>query len=686
MQLILHVANVVCDKKNCLYPNRVEVTDAKSLQEAVRFDHVCAEYKKAYRSKSNFIRSNVLVMDCDNDHTEDPNEWITEESLDEMIPDVSYAIAYSRNHMKEKEGRAARPKFHVYFEIEETSDPDYYAALKEAVQARFPFFDGNALDAARFLFGADAGECVWHEGWINIDEEVMVDASYRKEVDPVSYSGPITEGNRNNTMSHFAGRVLKKYGISDTARNAFLENAKRCDPPLEAEELEAIWNSALRFYRKTVMSEPGYIPPDEYNAEFESLKPDDFSDIGEARALVKEYKGELLYTEATEYLSFDGVCWRENRQKAVGAVEEFLDMQLSEAGSLLATSSQMLIDSGIPEQVVRSGGKTLEKLIESDQMEAYKDYLAAKAYYAFVIKYRNFKNIVNTQSAAKPMVAVDINDFDAQENFLNTPDATFDLDKGLDGAMPHNPDDLITKVTNASPGEDGVKLWEDALDLFFCGDKELIDYVQETVGLAAIGKVYEEALIIAYGEGRNGKSTFWNTISRVLGSYSGSISADTLMAGNKKNVMNEIAELKGKRLVIASELEEGMRLSTSILKRLCSTDLVRGEKKFRDPFDFIPTHTVVLYTNHLPKVGASDEGTWRRLIVIPFQAKIVGSSDIKNYSDHLFEYAAPAIISWFIEGARRVTAHNHKTTKPKVVTDAIAAYRGMNDWMSHFLD
>lgn len=95
---------------------------------------------------------------------------------------------------------------------------------------------------------------------------------------------------------------------------------------------------------------------------------------------------------------------------------------------------------------------------------------------------------------------------------------------------------------------------------------------------------------------------------------------------------------------------------------------------------------MVLYTNHLPKVGASDEGTWRRLIVIPFHAKIEGSSDIKNYSDYLYEHAAPAIIAWIVEGAKRVIEHDHKPVKPKVVLDAIAVYRGMNDWMGIFLD
>lgn len=686
MRLILQMANVVCDAKNCLYPTRVEINDATELREAIKFDHVCAEYKGNYRSINNFMKSNVVVMDCDNDHSENPDDWITPEAIDEMMPDVSYAISFSRNHMKVKDGKTARPKFHVYFEIEVTEDAKYYAELKAGIKKAYPFFDGNALDAARFIFGSDAGDCIWHEGWQTIDELVEADSSIEEEAEAPVHSGPILEGSRNNTMSRFASRVLKKYGVTDKAREAFEIHAQRCDPPLEEEELNTIWNSAVKFYKKTIVTQEGYVAPDQYNAEFGSIKPDDYSDMGEARALVEEYKGELLYTDATEFLSYDGICWRENRQKAVGAVEEFLDMQLVDSKGQFNECSQALIDGGIPEKVVRAGGKALEKAISDNLEDAYKEYLAAKAYYAFVMKYRNYKNIVNTQSAAKPMVAADINMFDAQENFLNTPSATFDLEKGLAGERPHRSSDLLTKITNCAPGNEGKQLWEDALNLFFCGDQELIDYVQETVGLAAIGKVYVEALIIAYGEGRNGKSTFWNTISRVMGTYSGAMSADALTAGCRRNVKPEIAELKGKRLVIAAELEEGMRLSTSILKQLCSTDQIRGEKKFKDPFDFTPSHTVVLYTNHLPKVGASDDGTWRRLIVIPFHAKIEGSSDIKNYADYLYEHAGSAVMSWIIDGAKKVIAHEYKIKPPKVVTDAIAEYRGMNDWLSQFME
>ena len=128
-----------------------------------------------------------------------------------------------------------------------------------------------------------------------------------------------------------------------------------------------------------------------------------------------------------------------------------------------------------------------------------------------------------------------------------------------------------------------------------------------------------------------------------------------------------------------------MRLNTANVKQLCSTDEIYAEKKYKDPFSYTPTHTLVLYTNHLPKVGAIDKGTWRRLIVIPFDATIEGNADIKNYADYLFEHAGGAILSWVIEGAKKVIKDNYKITPPQKVCDAIEHYKESNDWLSYFL-
>jgi P4 family phage/plasmid primase-like protien len=402
--------------------------------------------------------------------------------------------------------------------------------------------------------------------------------------------------------------------------------------------------------------------------------------------LAREYGGELRYTAATDYLRFCGQYWVESKQQAVGAAEEFLDLQLEDAKDEVSRTRRALLDMGVSEDDIVSGGRALEKKIGSSQTDAYLAYKTALAYKAFVMKRRDMKYIVSALQAAKPMLEINVSDLDKDGFLLNTPDGTYYLPDGLEGRRDHSSEDYITKITAAEPGDKGKELWEDSLNTIFCGDAELIDYVQQIVGMAAVGRVYMEALIIAYGEGSNGKSTFWNTIARVLGTYSGNMSADALTVGCKRNVKPELAEAKGKRLLIASELEEGVRLNTSIIKQLCSTDEIFAEKKYKDPFSFTPSHTLVLYTNHLPKVGAMDSGIWRRLVVIPFNAKITGGSDQKNYSDYLVANAAPFIMAWIIEGAGKAIGNNFRIPLPKCVEDAIAKYRQDNDWLSHFIE
>ena len=128
-----------------------------------------------------------------------------------------------------------------------------------------------------------------------------------------------------------------------------------------------------------------------------------------------------------------------------------------------------------------------------------------------------------------------------------------------------------------------------------------------------------------------------------------------------------------------------MRLNTAVVKQMCSTDEIFAEKKYKDPFSFTPSHTLVLYTNHLPRVGANDPGTWRRLIVIPFHARIEGAGDVKNYADFLVSEAAPAVMAWIIEGAKKVISRNFHIPCPACVEDAIKSYREDNDWLGHFL-
>lgn len=679
LKFTLYTANCTGNSANCLYPNQCVITDKNSFLAVTKQDHVMARFKNDYRSVDNFLESDNVSLDLDNDHSDDKKEWLTPLDIALAMPGVPFVAAYSRNHMKQKGNKSPRPRFHVFFPIEVMSDAEQYTALKKRIASFFPYFDSNALDCARFFFGTDDGKVEIYDGDINIAD--FLDKDDFAEFDAALEE--VQEGSRNSTMSHIAGKLIKRYGNTEDSYSLFLKQADKCNPPLPENELNVIWNSATKFGTK-VSSEEGYIPPELYNSNYE-LKPEDYSDVGQATVLAREYEGMIRFSPSTDFLVYNNSFWEESKPKSQGVSQHLTERQLAEAEVEIQKAMEELMQNGGMEILASVGAKKAAQMFNKQQSCSFDKYQAAMEYKKFAIKRRDSKYITATLKEAIPMLEIEQNVLDADEFLLNTPSFTYDLRRGLESPLEHEPQRFITKQTTVDPSTDGKDIWESALNTFFQNDKDLISYVQRMVGLSAIGKVYVEALIIAYGEGRNGKSTFWNVIARVLGSYSGNISADMLTVGCRRNVKPELAEAKGKRMLIAAELEEGMRLNTANVKQLCSTDEIYAEKKYKAPFSYVPTHTLVLYTNHLPKVGAIDKGTWRRLLVIPFDAKIEGSADIKNYADYLIEQAGGAVLSWVIEGAKMVIEEDYKIDPPQKVRDAIAHYKENNDWLSYFL-
>lgn len=578
----LYSAEVTGNPGNCSYPHKHVILDEASLKAAICHDYVCAEYKNSYRNGENFIGSDCLPVDCDNDHSEKPEDWVTPDDVMQAFPGVTFAHHYSRFHNREKNGKPARPKFHVLFPIEYVTDAALYSDMKKLVNSIFPYFDTQALDAARFFFGTTAAEVALYPGRMNLteylDEDIFDEDMAQGQYD----SSVIPEGSRNATMSRFAGKVIKKYGDSDKAYQAFLEEAAKCVPPLDNSELSTIWHSAQRFYAR-LSQQDGYVAPEVYN-DPSSYKPGDYSDVGQAEVLAKYFSNELRYSPATHFIRYSDHYWQESEPGAQAVAHELTRRQLKEANQELMEALDKMKNCGAQTILEGTSKAKAEQLMNDDQLQAYQEFLAAKVYQVFAIKRRDSKYITSTLKESHPMLEISPRDLDADCFALCTPEATYDLRKGMAGAREHSPEDFITKITSVSPSQKGQQIWLDCLDLIFQGDQSLIDYVQMICGLAAIGKVYVEALIIAYGDGRNGKSTFWNAISRVLGLYSGNLSADTLTVGCRRNIKPEMAEVKGKRLLIAAEMQEGSRLNDSTVKQLCSTDDVFAEKKYKDPF------------------------------------------------------------------------------------------------------
>lgn len=678
----LYTAPTTGSSTNTLYPTRHTITTGQDLKKAVGFDHVSAQYVNHRRSSSGFVSSDCVVMDIDNDHSETPADWITPTRLADLLGDVEFWSVTSRSDMAQKGAAGPRPRLHVYFPINTQNDAGVYAALKKRLSVRFGFFDANALDAARFIYGHPTPTITYHDGHMVLDEwlDGQDDADMFAAFDEDTQA--IGEGSRNATMSRFAGRVLVRYGNSEQARDLFDNKAARCEPPLPDAELEAIWASACRFATK-VSSDPSYVPPEVYEALY-SIRPDDFTDVGQASVMAAVYANQICYSPSTGWMVYDKGVWEENEPKVQYVTQELTSRQLDSALNQQAAIQARAEEAGVL-MMLKAMSKT-KALASFDPAQAriYQQMMRVEEWIKFIYKCRSDRAIVAVMRQARPLCLIRPEVLDADPYLLNTPSATYDL--RTQTAKDHDATDMLTKQTALDPSAKGQDVWFDALNVTFGADSELIGYVQRVCGLAAIGKVLIEALIIAYGDGNNGKSTFWNTIARVLGSYAETISSEVLIAGKKNNAKHEMAETRARRLLIAGENDEGVRLSTSSTKQLASTDKIAAEKKYKDPFSFTPSHTLVLYTNHLPRVGAMDTGIWRRLIVIPFEQTIKADKDIKNYADYLYHEAGEAVLEWIMQGARLIHAENYHLVPPAQVVNASEAYRAANDWFAHFID
>lgn len=688
----IYQANVRGEKFNNLYPNECPIEDEFDLECATTKDYVCAQYKNGHRANVDFVSSDCLPMDCDNDrYGDDPHNWITPQDIADNFPGVTFAVHYSKSHNIDKYDQetgdfiaSARPRFHVFFPIDEVDNAAEYRQMKEQVNALYPFFDTKALDAGRFLFGTADPVVEIFDGTINLTQFLRGEAELDAFLDSgEDYTIPV--GSRNGTLNHLAGKILIRMGDVPEAYDQYLRLVDRCEGTMSDREVESIWQSALKFY-KVVSSQPGYIPPAIYNDPTD-YAPEEYTHKGEAQVLAKYFINELRYSPATQFLRYRDGYWQETRTGSRTVVHELTDRQVRDASRRLSEARRLLECTPEGQKIlsVQRIGALRPKDFPPHVGDALAQYQDATEYRKFAINYQNTKNISGTLTEVESMVEVRPDELNADPYLLNTPAGTYDLRKGVLGLRDHSPADLITKITAVAPSTDGMDMWLESLETTFCGDQDLIDYVQQVCGLILIGRVYLEALIIAYGDGRNGKSTFWETISNVLGSYSGKVSASTLTYRSYGNVKNELADAFGRRFLVASEMQSGARLNDSMIKQLCSTDAIYAEKKYKDPFTFIPSHTLVLYTNHLPRCSEADTGTLRRIIIIPFKAKFPegGAEDFKEI---LYEKAGGACLYWMIEGAEKVIQNHFVLDMPQCVEEERNKYFEENDWLGQFIE
>ncbi len=380
------------------------------------------------------------------------------------------------------------------------------------------------------------------------------------------------------------------------------------------------------------------------------------TDLDVAREFSAIMTDKLAYSDARGWLSFDGKLWLEDGHQAYKLLSSHIDGICNEAGHAIANA-------------------------QSDQQKTVAQRFSREAH-----KLRSTNRIEACLKLAKHELHVHDDKFDTQFEMLNAPDGAIDLKTGQ--IRPAKPEDYCTAMTGCGivSDEKAKQLWLDFLSKVTDGDEEYQQYLQVVMGQALIGKVYRENLIIAHGSGGNGKSTFFNAIFKVCGTYAMGIDPDVLLATRKNNDPS-LASLKGKRFVLASETEEGQRFSTAQLKRICSTDSITARRLYHDPDTFQPSHLMVMFTNHLPRVGGTDLGTWSRITVLPFNHKWDRESQdvILDYATILFEQAGSAILQWLIDGAKQFLKTGGALPYCTALEAATDDYRLSEDWLMNFI-
>lgn len=285
-------------------------------------------------------------------------------------------------------------------------------------------------------------------------------------------------------------------------------------------------------------------------------------------------------------------------------------------------------------------------------------------------------------SQVKHQVPVSPEEFDAEGSLLNTPNGYIDLATGE--VLPPDKDKMFSMITEGGLESDKEPTeWLKFLDETFEGDQEMIDFMQRAAGYSLTGSIREEVMFILHGNGQNGKSKFVEGIRYAMGTYTNNIQARTLMVRSTETINNDIAKLQRSRMVTSSEPGERFVFDEGLVKQLTGGDIVTARFLFGEEFNFHPEFKLWLTTNVKPIIKGTDEGIWRRIVLIPFERK-VAEEDKDEQLMEKFKAEKDGILQWIIEGT--LEWQEKGLQLPDKVIEASKTYRNEMDELGQFIE
>ncbi|MBI4471825.1 MAG: hypothetical protein HY646_04095, partial [Acidobacteria bacterium] len=484
------------------------------------------------------------------------------------------------------------------------------------------------------------------------------------------------EGNHGDHHTFVAAcRGVNDFGLSETDTfNAMWKwNVERCRPPWSAAELEEKILNAAKYANGEIGSlrdapyrgngtGPQNVSEDKPEESQQARKaeataddvhhgheiterPSQYSDDALADTFSKAYSRDLKYVPEWGWLIWTGQRWRR--------LPDVLVME--KARPICRSAAQLCREDQNVKLPTRPG---LARSIASAKTVAAVERLARgdKRHYC------------------------DVREWDADLWAFNTPGGTIDLNTGE--LRPHRREDLITKISNATPAGECPRFLA-FLRRVTDDNDELQRYLQRLAGYALVGDPREECLEFFYGPGGNGKGTFLATLQHVFGEYATTASTDTFVESKGDKHPCDVAKLAAARLVISNEVDEGQRWDEARVKNLTGRDVMTARFMRQDFFDFTPQFTLMLAGNHRPSLKAVDESIRRRFHLIPFEVVIPPEERDENLKQILRD-ESDGIMRWVLDGC--LHWQQQKLNPPAIVLAATSEYLAEEDtfelWLS----
>lgn len=450
---------------------------------------------------------------------------------------------------------------------------------------------------------------------------------------------PILASTRNATLTSIAGALRHRGTDQSTIEAALLKiNLTQCQPPLAEAEVLNIATSVSRYEP----SPTGALP-----AHF------NLTDYGNAERMVFLFGDTIRYSpERKTWLIWTGKHWE-------------WDM-----GNV---------------RITELAKKTARNIYREASDEPDEEKRKALVKHAIATERQERIDAMIKSSKSEGGIAVKLADLDSNYWLLNVNNGTVDLRTGE--LRQHNRADYCTEILTLDYNPDATSSeWDYFLRRIFNDNIELIAYIQRALGYSITGAQSEQVFFFCYGYGFNGKSTLLNACRLVMGNYATQVPPTAFMVDKAKRGGPDeaIASLRNKRLVCSTELEDGQRLSVSLVKRMTGGEPLWCEHKFERGYTFQPTHKLWLSGNHEPVISDTTNSIWFRLKKIPFTIEIPELERRKGYAEKLALDHGTAILAWLVQGCL-MWLRAGKLMEPETVKQAVSIYRDQQDLLHDFL-